>query len=139
MSALEAASRFQEFGLQRAMVLVADDDEAMREILSHVLRQEGYEVLTAANGRSALDIARRTRPAVVITDALMPLLDGRELCRRIKEEAPGTRVVLMTSLYRTARQRNEAFDVFRVDGFLPRPLDLSSLLCIVNSLLEEAV
>ncbi|HVT04532.1 MAG TPA: response regulator [Thermoanaerobaculia bacterium] len=122
---------------RRARILVVDDDYDMLDILSHALLHEGYDVLTAGNGRLALEMIRQHRPDLVLTDALMPWMDGRELCRRIKDESPATQVVLMTSLYKSARHKSEAFRNFGVDGFLPKPLDLEVLLNTIGGLVED--
>lgn len=122
----------------RTRILVTDDDQDMREILAHALLHEGYDVVTAENGHEALKMIRQHQPALVLTDALMPGMDGRDLCQRIKTESPFTRVVLITALYTSARHKSEAFKNFRVDGFLSKPFDLELLLKTVTDLAGEA-
>ena len=138
MSALSTHPRVQSVTQPyRTRILVVDDDEDMREILSLTLFHEGYNVFTAVNGPAALEMIRHYAPDLVLTDALMPGMDGRELCRRIKDQSPATRVVLMTALYKSARNKSEAFRIFGVDGFLPKPLDLEVLLSTVNGLIGQ--
>ena len=62
-------------------VLVVNDDEALREMLSDALQSEGYAVLTAANGAEALAILEATRPALILADVLMPVMDGPTFLR----------------------------------------------------------
>ena len=138
MSAIANDSLSQAAGMPRLRVLIADDDVSMRELLSHALRVKGYESLTTGNGRTAREIARRRRPSIIFTDALMPFSDGRELFRRVKDEAPDTRVLLMTSVYKSAGRKNEALKVFGVDGFVTKPREMSSLIKLVNRFTEES-
>jgi DNA-binding NarL/FixJ family response regulator len=81
-------------------IVVADDDLQYREIVRFLLAAASDTMIIvgeAADGDEALALARRVRPDVVITDLVMPHLNGIELTRRIREELPQTRVVLMSS------------------------------------------
>ena len=78
-------------------LLVVDDDDANRTTLERMLSKEGFRVLQAASGEEALDIVRKERPAVILTDLKMPGMDGIELLRAAKEITPATEVVLMTA------------------------------------------
>src|SRR3954471_1632309 len=62
--------------VMKGMVLVVDDDEGVRAVMASVLEEDGWEVATATNGRSALEALRRTRPGVIILDLRMPVMDG---------------------------------------------------------------
>jgi CheY-like chemotaxis protein len=64
---------------------------------------------------------------VILTDALMPKMDGRELCRRLKEAHPQLKVVLMTSLNTASHYRTEAGHVFKIDEYLAKPLRYGEL------------
>ncbi|HEY0139343.1 MAG TPA: response regulator [Thermoanaerobaculia bacterium] len=108
-------------------VLIVDDDEEIRFIADYALREMGYVTLTASSAELALEIVDREMPDVVLTDALMPKLDGRELCRRIKAKHPRVKVVVMTSLYTSARYRDEAYRVFHADDYLAKPIDFQKL------------
>lgn len=67
-------------------VLIVDDDQKVRMLLAELIESEGYEVACASDGGSALEMVSSFEPDVVITDVVMPVLDGIELCRRIKRE-----------------------------------------------------
>jgi putative two-component system response regulator len=79
-------------------VLIADDDAITREMLTHVLTAEGYDVLTAVDGTEALDIIRRGECHLVVSDREMPNMDGLDLCRAIRSEqlAHYVYVILLT-------------------------------------------
>lgn len=84
------------------LILVADDDPLLRSILEHKLSRAGYDVILAEDGGSALEQARSLRPAVLVLDAMMPVLDGFEVLRRIKddERTRDLTVVMLTALKR---------------------------------------
>jgi two-component system, OmpR family, response regulator len=77
-------------------ILVVDDDAHIRDVVCFALRRAGYQPLTAANGRAALEVAAREMPALVVLDILMPELDGTAVCARLraKSDVP---VIFLTS------------------------------------------
>jgi CheY-like chemotaxis protein len=81
-------------------ILIAEDSAADRLLLSTIVRRQGHEVLTAANGAEALDLFRQQRPDLVLMDAMMPVMDGFEAARQIKALAGETLVpiIFLTSL-----------------------------------------
>jgi DNA-binding response OmpR family regulator len=83
-------------------VLIADDDPLLRAILEHKLAAAGYEVRSVEDGRAALAAAEETRPEFLVLDAMMPVMDGFEALRRMKEspELRGISVVMLTALKR---------------------------------------
>jgi len=78
-------------------ILIADDDKGILKLLEIILKQEGYDIVSASNGKDALEIFRKEDFGIVITDLNMPLMDGRELLRRIKKEKPEIPVVVITA------------------------------------------
>ncbi len=78
-------------------VLIVDDEEGIRKVISLSLRDAGYEVLTAADGGSGLNLLRSAAPEIVIVDIRMPGMDGIEVLRRIKETDPDTEVIVATA------------------------------------------
>ncbi len=79
-----------------ARVLLVDDDPFILATLPLVLREAGHEVEIAPNGREALRVLRLSAFDVVLTDILMPEMDGLELLRAVRREMPGTRVLAMS-------------------------------------------
>ncbi len=80
-------------------LLVVDDDSAVRDSIAEILRAEGAHVVEAANGRDAVDRLRKERFDLVLSDVVMPEMDGYELFQTARREAPETPVVLMTAFY----------------------------------------
>ena len=70
-------------------------------------------------------MAKQYKPEVIVTDAMMPKLDGREMCLKLKDdpETAGARVVVLTSLYTDARYKYEALKTFKADAYLSKPVE----------------
>ena len=113
--------------LKRPLVLFADDDPTGRAIATRVIQSLGFGVIVAANGEEALSMAREYRPELIITDALMPRLDGREMGKIVKNELPHTKLVVITSIYKDPRYKYEALKRFAVDEYLPKPISPAAL------------
>jgi len=117
-------------------VLVVDDEEQIRNTLRGVLADEGFEVIEAADGRQALDLLQRTPPRLAIVDVWMPEVDGIELVARMREQAPGVPIIVISGhgTIETAVRviRLGAFD------FLEKPFQLESLLQVVDRALGAA-
>ena len=118
----------------KGRVLVIDDDTALAEMIGIVLRGEGLEVSLCADGTSALDALRRTRPDLVLLDLMLPGLDGFEVCRRIRAESM-VPVVMLTA-------RSDTADVVRglevgADDYVPKPFKPKELVARVRARLRR--
>ncbi|MCC6624487.1 MAG: sigma-54-dependent Fis family transcriptional regulator [Deltaproteobacteria bacterium] len=96
-AAFQAPERGEPVSVLPQTLLVVDDDRSNLESLQQIFERERLEVLTAADGREALDVLRRRRVAVMLTDLMMPGMTGLELMRGAKTVSPETEVVLMTA------------------------------------------
>src|SRR5437773_5406177 len=116
-------------------VLVVDDEEQIRSTLRGVLADEGFEVIEAADGRQALDLLQCTAPRLAIVDVWMPEVDGIELVARMREQAPGVPIIVISGhgTIETAVRviRLGAFD------FLEKPFQLDALLGVVGRALGD--
>ena len=117
-------------------VVAADDVKANVELIAGLLGRDGYSVLTAGNGAQALDLILRELPDLVLSDVLMPGMNGYELCRRLKL-APETRmipVVLITSL----GEREDRIEGLNsgADDFITKPVNAHELRARVRSLVR---
>ena len=115
--------------IARPMVLVVDDSKLIRMTTMRIVRALGYGAIEAADADQALALTLLYRPEVVLSDALMPKVDGREMCRTIKT-SPSTRdtkVIIMTGLYKAAHYKYEAFHAFGVDEYLLKPIEPAEL------------
>jgi diguanylate cyclase len=114
-----------------ATILIVDDEQPLRELLADVLASEGHHVLLAGNGREALALIVGDPPDLVVSDVMMPLLNGVRLCRQLKAE-PATAtvpVILMSSVGPTVAAGAGA------DAFISKPFDLDEVEAVVRSLL----
>jgi CheY-like chemotaxis protein len=115
-------------------VLLAEDDRALRRYLEVILQRAGYEVFAAADGLEAMKVLLNITVDIVITDAMMPNLNGYELCRfvRSSQHLSATPIVLLSALDRhdAAREAEQA------DAFLSKPVSPENLLDCVESLVS---
>jgi len=117
----------------RMLILVVERDPHIRALEAHFLQEAGFEVAFATDGHEALKRARESSPDIVITEVLVPKLDGLSLCRQIKSD-PHTKhiCVLVFSILAASSRAAEA----GADAFLMKPLAEQRLLSTVNSLIE---
>jgi two-component system response regulator MprA len=118
---------------EKAIILVVDRDPHVRELESHFLNQAGYSVGFAQDGNGVLEEARRVVPDIIITEILVPNLDGLTLCRRLKAD-PRTRdiAVIVFSILSAAGRAREA----GADAFLLKPLAEHTFVEAVRQILE---
>jgi DNA-binding response OmpR family regulator len=89
-------------------ILVADDDDGLRQLLRLILTREGFEVFEAASGEQALALAVAVDPAVILLDVMMPGMDGYDVCRRLKnDQRTGNVPVVFVSAAEDVMRRNE--------------------------------
>lgn len=79
-----------------ARILVIDDDSAIRKTVRRILERAGYEVLDAEDGRTGLALARSEQPDLIITDLIMPEVEGIETIQALQEELPDTKIIAMS-------------------------------------------
>lgn len=119
------------------LVLLVDDEDAVRALGRHTLETNGYNVITAADGAEALLIFSRSRIPikVVITDMLMPVMDGPALIRALKRHSPSLKVVATGGL---SEQEEVAIQAGLPPGsFLHKPFNAEQLLCMLHKVLVE--
>src|SRR5436190_13600997 len=117
------------------IVLVVDDEPAIVESLTKIFRREGITVLSATDGNAGLDLLRKHRVGVLLTDLMMPQTTGMDLLRAAKTIAPETEVVLMTA-YGTVETAVDAMKEGAYD-FVTKPLKRAHVVRIVRNALEK--
>ena len=117
------------------VVLVVDDEPAIVESLEKIFRREGLTVLTATDGTAGLDLLRRHRVGVLLTDLMMPRTTGMDLLKAAKTVAPETEVVLMTA-YGTVETAVDAMKEGAYD-FVTKPLKRAHVVRIVKNALDK--
>jgi urea transport system substrate-binding protein len=114
--------------MQERCVLVVDDDPEIRETVADCLEDEGYRVLTAANGAQGLDVAEREPPDVILLDMKMPVLDGWEFAHRYRRLPAHAALLVCMTAADDVRQRCRDIGA---DGCLSKPFDLDALFATV--------
>jgi CheY-like chemotaxis protein len=115
-------------------VLVVDDDPDLVQLISGMLEILGYPVVTAANGAEALDAVDRERPALVVLDARMPILDGKGFSESLKDKGVKIPILVITG---APDARKWAQDI-GADGYLSKPFELTDLLEAVQRLVVDS-
>ena len=112
-------------------VMVVDDEAAIRDLVSTMLQDEGYDVVAARNGAEALELLTQTPPDLLLTDWMMPILDGKGLLEQLRDQQhlQGLAVVVMSAAVRPDVEAGT------IAAFLPKPFDLSLLLDIVGNII----
>src|SRR5688500_3248366 len=116
-------------------ILIVDDEQSYRQLLSLVFEADGHTIRTATNGREALELLQQEPADVVISDVRMPDMDGIEMLSSVRETQPDLGVVLMTA-FASVETAREAFKL-GADDFIQKPFDVEELKLIVKKTLEK--
>jgi CheY-like chemotaxis protein len=127
-------------GTPKGYLLVVEDIPDILNLLDTTLKFKGYQVVTARDGQEALDIIRREHPALIITDILMPKMDGFNLVHRLRID-PETRkipVIFLSATYIAPEDKDFALNI-GVTRFVEKPVDMADFLPLVAELIEQGV
>lgn len=120
----------------KVKILIVDDDEDILEFTRYNLAKEGFEVITAINGQQAIKIAKDEDPQLIILDVMMPVMDGIETCRQLREKSQFQNTII---IFLTARGEEYSelagFDV-GADDYISKPIKPRILLARINNLLK---
>ena len=120
---------------ERQSILIADDEEAIREVISTLLETRGYECRVAANGRVALELFRQKSPDLVLSDIVMPEMDGLKLLAQLREIDTDVPVIMVTAMHDISIAleaiRNGAYD------YVLKPFEKDQLYLSVHRALEH--
>jgi DNA-binding NtrC family response regulator len=122
MSAIEAGSTVS--------ILVVDDEELLAKSCTQILAGEGYQVSSETRGQAALEVVRRQRPDIVLTDLRLPDLDGLALLKEIRQIAPDTLVIMITG-FATVNSSVEAIEAGAYD-YIPKPFTATQLRILIG-------
>lgn len=116
-------------------ILIADDEDRMRKLVSDFLEKEGYRVIEADNGEKALNIFRNERDIdLVILDVMMPMLDGWSVCKEIRKDSQ-VPIIMLTA---RSEETDELFGFdLGVDEYITKPFSPMVLVARVNALLKR--
>lgn len=117
---------------RRPIILVIDDELAILDLLQELLQDEGYRVLRAENGLKGIEQTLDAQPDLILTDLMMPVMDGRALSRHLRAEPRTAQIplILISAAYR-------AHDDDLFDAVLAKPFDIAELLELIHAQLGE--
>lgn len=116
-------------------ILLVEDNEMNRDMLSRRLTRNGFEVVVAVNGQEGVDLASAERPDLILMDMSLPVLDGWEATRRVKADPVTAKIpVIALTAHAMAQDRDEAMAA-GCDDFDTKPVELPRLLEKINALL----
>lgn len=140
-TAQEAAERItnaEDFDAERPLVLIIDDNNGMRAYLRSIL-QDKYNVSEATNGEQGLEKARREVPKLVVCDVMMPVMDGLEFTKRLKEDTATSHIpVVLLTARSLSEQRKEGYDT-GADSYITKPFSGQVLLSRIENLLRSRI
>lgn len=116
-------------------ILVVDDEDALRTVLSSELTSEGYDVRSAADGDEAIEVLKRETVDLILLDIKMPRMNGFEVLRHVKKTRPRTKVVMLTA-FADLKNAIESKKLGAED-FVSKPYDLVDLLTTIDRVLGE--
>lgn len=116
------------------LILVVDDERAIVQMLRMFLEDEGYQVMTAHNGEEGLRCLEKVRPAIILCDLMMPVLDGRQLCRRLQSD-PHYRAIPFILMSAVAKAVNQIDCHYA--AVLVKPFNLDDVLNTIVKLLPS--
>jgi CheY-like chemotaxis protein len=119
-----------------ATILIVDDEARVRDLLLELLAPEGYNILTASDGKEAMDLVLKSKPDLILLDIRMPRLDGITFCRalRLDREARTIPVIVITAV--NSRDRLEEAMAAGADDFIGKPFDATELKIRIRSMLK---
>ena len=120
---------------KKSSVLVVDDEDALRTVLSNELTNEGYDVTNAADGDDAIGELQKSAFDLILLDIKMPRMNGFEVLKFVKEHHPATKVVMLTG-FADLKNAIESKKL-GADDFVSKPYDLVDLLTTIERVLSE--
>ena len=124
-------------GIRKVRIIVIDDESLIAETVVEILNEEGFEAISVSSGVSAIELAKTVRPAIVLSDVIMPGLNGIETGIKIREMVPNCKIILFSGqaatvdLLEKARERGYRFDV------LAKPIKPEHLIGVIRSSLPS--
>jgi two-component system alkaline phosphatase synthesis response regulator PhoP len=123
--------------LSKQTILVVDDEQDLLDLIEYNLRQEGYDVLKAENGKDGIQMAKEHMPDLVLLDIMMPQMDGIEVCDRMREDATLSHIPI---IFLTARsdEKTEIEGLNKgADDFITKPISTTKLVSRIKAVLRR--
>lgn len=121
---------------RQPVVLVVEDNDDIRDYIESSLKSK-YQVLTAINGQEGVDLAKKHIPDVIISDVMMPVMDGMELCKIVKEDISTSHIPVILLTAKDSLQDKEAGYEIGADSYLTKPFSAKLLISRIRNILES--
>jgi DNA-binding response OmpR family regulator len=123
-----------------AKILLVDDEPSLTSTIGYNLRREGHDVVTAADGRLALDIAQRERPDLIVLDLMLPTMDGLDVCRAIRQSATAAlRTVPIVMLTAKDDEIDKVVGLeMGADDYVTKPFSMRELMARLKAMLRRS-
>jgi DNA-binding response OmpR family regulator len=120
---------------KKNLILIVDDEEKIRSMLKEYLESKNFDVLVAADGQKALELAKKHLPDLVITDLLLPKEHGIDVMHEIKDRF-FTPIIAISGIYNKEEIKAKLDDIY-LDGFFEKPLNLEELFKGIQAVFDE--
>lgn len=120
-----------------AKILIVDDEQDILELIRHALNKEGYEVHVAANGQQAIDKAKKVQPNLILMDVMMPVMDGMEACRQLKEDPTTNKISIIFLTARSEEFAELAGFEAGADDYVAKPIRTRVLISRIKAILRR--
>ena len=123
--------------MKHPLVLVVDDEPGVLKVASRLIRGLGYSVIVGRNGEEGLQLAKDYKPELVLSDALMPKLDGREMCSMLKRDPATAKIkaIIMTAFTGAAKYKSSVLREYQFDEHLQKPVEYDRLVSVLRRFL----
>jgi DNA-binding response OmpR family regulator len=122
--------------MEQKRILIADDEEDVVTTLQFTLEKEGYQCLTAYDGKEALDKAKRENPDLIVLDIMMPKMNGYEVSRLLKFDARFKHIPIVMLTARTQAKDKEIGRDTGADVYITKPFEMDDLVSTVHNILK---
>lgn len=117
------------------IVLIAEDEEPIAQAIAYIVEELGFIPAVAIHGKQALELARTSRPALIITDLMMPQMTGAELIRAVRDDAERQHYLAPPIILMSAAGK-QYIDSADADAFLPKPFDVAQVEALLDHYLH---
>ncbi|MCU0663342.1 MAG: response regulator [Myxococcota bacterium] len=124
---------------QKRRILVVDDEDDIRLLITRVLKEKGYDVVSASRGLEAIRLVQTANPDMLVLDAMLPEVHGFDICKKIKSSSRYSHipVIMISAIYRGWRYAKDLQESYGVDDFLEKPFKIGDLVNRVELLLQR--
>jgi DNA-binding response OmpR family regulator len=122
--------------MAKEKILIVEDEGTSRALLATVLEKAGYQVFQTTDGEEGCQVAKAVRPDLIISDIVMPEMDGNQLIRRIRKSEFGKKILFVVLTSRS--QMQDYFEMMDVQDFITKPFDPKDLISRIERVFEKA-